>query len=73
MTANELHDLAYEYAEMVADRPLDPMRYRDASTWFKAKGGNQQDYSIFWDVVHMWTKNRIELQLSDAYVHFPEW
>lgn len=72
MEAIKLHDLAYEYAEEVLKYRsiMKPDElYEDIAQGFKAEGGNKEDYRVFIDVVHMWIKTHVEVQLSDAYIN----
>ena len=79
LSGQELNNLAYEYSHSL-EGPIELHYYADANQWFKQKtqytSQNShyaaKDYSLFIDLVHMWTKNTTNLNLDDAYCSFPE-
>ena len=81
MTATEVYDLAFKYAEEVwhdtkmGRRNLStPSEYfADAAYWFKKQGGNKEDYSVFEDMIYAWMRNNIDSFLGSAYCNAPDW
>lgn len=72
MTVIQVYNLADEYASSLAGEP-GVGYFRSAAKWFKAKGGTGEEYSVFIDMVFMWSKNHYDLLLSDAYCNHPKW
>lgn len=74
MTAEQVCNLAFKYAEKCRLRDNPPnYYYDDSATWFKEQGGSESDYSVFVDIVHMWTTNYNDVILSDMYASLEEW